>query len=176
MDSNGQVEGVSEGTAGFSFTLPVYYWMQDFDEQCIPFESSDTENSTTDVTDPVSFEDASEEGGETAPFVGNIPFTSLNTTSCGGERFGIKIRFHFNDPGTITSFDSSVSPTGMFALAPSLVDGTYVEYQPDANPKWTKTYLKKVRSSGSKVFTHILQGTSNGKSFKVNASVTLNCH
>lgn len=52
VDSNGSVEGVGVGTAGFSFTWPVYYWMMDFDETCFPYESSDSESSTADVNVP----------------------------------------------------------------------------------------------------------------------------
>lgn len=49
MDGSGQATGVSPGTAGFSFTWTTYYWMQDFDEQCIPYESSESGSSTVDV-------------------------------------------------------------------------------------------------------------------------------
>jgi hypothetical protein len=49
VDSNGSVTGIDEGTAGFSFTWPVYYWMQDFDETCFPYESTDSGGSTSEV-------------------------------------------------------------------------------------------------------------------------------
>lgn len=140
----------------------------------------ETDTMMTDpvpVAMPITFIDVSEVGGTNqTDFVGGIPFASLNITSCGGERFGIKIRFRPTDLSTtISNVDSSVSSTGMFALAPSPVDGTYVEFFGNDNPPYTITYLRKVRSDGNRAVTHKVQGTSHGRPFTSQAVVTLVC-
>jgi hypothetical protein len=128
------------------------------------------------VITPITFVDASEVGTPNkADFFGNVPATSLNISSCGGERFGIKVRFNLTLGTVVSNVDSSVSPTGMFALAPSPIDGTYVEYFGNDSPPYTITYLRKVSSSGTRNFLLIVQGTSNGHSFTQQASVTLIC-
>ena len=56
VDSNGLATGVSPGTAGVSFTWPIYYWMQDFDEQCLANESSTSADALLDIlTAPKTF-------------------------------------------------------------------------------------------------------------------------
>jgi len=127
------------------------------------------------VASDITFQDASEVGtSNTASFVGGIPATSLNISSCGGERFGVKVHFTFNAMGTtVTSVDSTGS--SQFAVAPSPIDNSYVEYFGNDNPPYTITYLRKVSSSGTHNFTLIVQGTVSGRSFTQHASVSLNC-
>jgi len=140
-------------------------------------QSTDTIDPQIGST-PITFIDATEVGGSNSvAFTGGIPFASLNISSCGGERFGVKIRFRFNDLGTtITNFNSTVSSTGMFALTNNPVDDCSVCYYGNDNPPYTITYLKKVRSSGNRALTHTLQGTAgSNRAFKTNAVVTLVC-
>lgn len=129
-----------------------------------------------DVGSPVTFDDVREVStSNISEFFGGIPVTALNISGCGGERFGIKIRFHFNQPGTITNFDSTVSSTGMFALTNNPVDDCSICYYGNDNPPYTITYLRKIRESGNRAVTHTLQGTSEGRTFVAKATVTLVC-
>ncbi len=177
VDSTGFATAQDVGNTNIQGTWTAFLWDLEPNNTCTKTIIHPLAEALCDVL-AVTFIDTSEVGGTNhADFFGGIPMTSLNITSCGGERFGIKIRFRFNDFNTtITNFDSSVSPTGMFALAPSPVDGTYVEYYGNDNPPYTITYLKKVRSDGIRNVTHTLQGTAHGRSFMDTASVTLICH
>ncbi len=142
-----------------------------------PYCGDQTLHSARPVTvaSDITFQDASEVGtSNTASFVGGIPATSLNISSCGGERFGVKVHFTFNATGTsVTNVDSAGS--SQFATAPSPIDNTYVEYYGNDNPPYTITYLRKVSSSGTHNFTLTVNGTVSGRSFSQHASVSLNC-
>lgn len=176
VDSTGFATAQDVGNTNIDGTWTAFLWDLNPNNTCTKTIIHPLAEALCDVL-AVTFIDVSEVGGTNhADFFGGIPVTSLNISSCGGERFGIKVRFNFNDLNTtITNVDSSVSPTGMFALAPSPVDDTYVEYYGNDNPPYTITYLRKVRSSGNRAVTHTLQGTSHGRSFKDNAVVTLIC-
>jgi hypothetical protein len=103
---------VSNGWLNTNGFLPgaTYWWWDywygyEYDDgfDCRYAQEQYTGSEPTNVTSPVTFIDVSEVGTtNSAEFFGGIRFASLNISSCGGERFGIKIRFHFNDPATIT--------------------------------------------------------------------------
>jgi Bacterial Ig-like domain (group 2) len=178
VDDDGNATGLDYGATNISCQWDVYeYSLTTQDIQPVCETRSDTTSPSAELdVGGVTFIDTSEVGGSNhSDFVGGIAFASLNIAGCGGERFGVKIRFRLDANTTISSFDSTVSPTGMFAVAPSPVDGTYVEYYGNDNPPYTITYLRKVRTSGNRAVTHTLQGTSNGKPFKSVAVVTLVC-
>jgi hypothetical protein len=174
VDFSGFINPGEVGSATIYSARSTDLWLSGFD-QCFYDQGNDTESTNAEVTSPVTFLDASEEGGSVSEFFGGYSVTTLNITSCGGERFGVKIRFRVDPGATITKFDSTVSSSGMFATAPSPVDNTYVEYYGADNPPYTKTYLRKVRDTGSRAVIHTLEGTSDNKSFKASATVTLVC-
>jgi hypothetical protein len=111
VDSNGEVEAVDFGAAGFSFTYPIYYWFQDFDEQCIPFESSDTESGSTDVDDQtlhftsVTHSDVSatftNTSGASDQATLNLGNANDSSTICGHNSFTLRIAFSFPPGGTM---------------------------------------------------------------------------
>ncbi len=84
-DGNGGVTGISPGTAGFSFTYPVYYWMMDFDETCFPFESTDTENSSAEVPSSEVVLGTAKLYELTAAFVGVSSTTQIATLNAGSS-------------------------------------------------------------------------------------------
>jgi hypothetical protein len=171
----GQLHGIGLGGTNVAGEYDIVSWSTD-GMDCYRQYGTGSDNAPVLVS-PVYLIDTSEVGTtNSAAFLGGIPFASLNISSCGGERFGIKIRFDLASNTTVSNVDSSVTSTGMFALAPSPVDGTYVEYYGNGHPPYTITYLKKVRTSGNRAVTHNITGTSNGKSFTTPVSVTLVCH
>ena len=175
--SNGytNVNGLSAGSTYWWWT---YWYGFEYDDgfDCRYEQDEYTGSEPADVTSPVTFIDVSEVGTtNSAEFFGGIRFASLNISSCGGERFGIKIRFSLDANTTISNFNSSVSSDGQFALTNNPVDDCSVCYYGNDNPPYTITYLRKMRSSGSRAVTHTLQGTSNGRQFTANATVTLVC-
>lgn len=174
--ATGTTTGISPGLATISASWTGDAWFMNIGEYCDYTPVQALREALCSVLLPVSFMDASEVGSTNrSDFFGGIPATSLNINSCGGERFGIKIRFSLDSDTTVTSVDSFVSSTGMFARAPSPVDNTYVEYYGNDNPPYTITYLRKVRSDGNRTLTHKVEGTSHGRPFTRQAAVTLIC-
>jgi len=174
----GQTTGIAPGETSIQGVWTADSWFMGLNEQCEYTPAEVLRDALCEVLEsPVTFIDVKEVGtNNSAAFFGNIAFASLNISDCGGERFGIKMRFRF-DPNTttITNFNSTVSSTGMFALTNNPVDDCSICYYGNDNPPYTITYLRRVRDTGSRSVTHTLQGTSNGRSFTASATVTLVC-
>lgn len=172
--STEELHGESAGSTLASGSWDLVYWYTD-NMDCYQSFYTNSDNAPVDVS-PVTFIDVSEVGGtNSAEFFGGIRFASLNISSCGGERFGVKIRFRLAANTTISNFNSTVSSSGMFALTNNPVDDCSVCYYGNDNPPYTITYLRKVRDSGNRAVTHTLQGTSDGTPFTTQAVVTLVC-
>jgi hypothetical protein len=174
----GLITGVAPGQATIRGGWTADSWFSGLSDQCEYTPLDVLRDALCEMLEsPITFMDVREVGtNNSQSFLGGINFANLSISSCGGERFGMKIRFQF-DPNitTITNFNSTVSSTGMFALTNHPVDDCSICYYGADNPPYTITYLRKVRDTGSRSVTHTLQGTSEGRSFTATATVTLTC-
>lgn len=184
MDANGQATGISEGTAGFSFTWTTYYWMMDFDEQCIPFESSETGNSTMQVAvRPVRYTTVTQEsntaffsagfGGQTWNATLSLP---SNSAPCTGTNFSMHVNLHKESGTTLNgTFHPGNIPSTPSDSQYQLLGGG-LQGQGGSSPYFPMLLKRIAPGNPNRHLRFPVSGTTESGAFTAVGFVTINCN